>query len=226
MTWVLCGVLVLGLLYFRKKLSIFLFLAALFAIPVAGELIVSLRRPIFIDRTLIWITIPLFLLLAAGVAQLRYRPVMIVALGILATNYLFSVGDYFRFWQKEDWSTPAGYVANFAEQGDLVLFNSNFVIIPFDYYFDEYEELYSIDVVKQGVPLDLFTSGVLEPQMTEDDIPQLLSTIAGHDRVWLVYSHDAYTDPDGLIPQTLAAQMDVTRTRDFYGGQVQLYEPR
>ncbi|MCB0053048.1 MAG: hypothetical protein KDE24_26295, partial [Caldilinea sp.] len=226
MTWVLCGVLVLGLLYFRKKLSIFLFLAALFAIPVAGELIVSLRRPIFIDRTLIWITIPLFLLLAAGVAQLRYRPVMIVALGILATNYLFSVGDYFRFWQKEDWSTPAGYVANFAEQGDLVLFNSNFVIIPFDYYFDEYEELYSIDVVKQGVPLDLFTSGVLEPQMTEDDIPQLLSTIAGHDRVWLVYSHDAYTDPDGLIPQTLAAQMDVTRTRDFYGGHVQLYEAR
>lgn len=226
MTWVLCGMLVLGLLYFRKKLSIFLFLAALFIIPVAGELIVSLRRPIFSDRTLIWITIPLFLLLAAGVAQLRYRPVMIVALGILATNYLFSVGDYFRFWQKEDWSTPAGYVANFAEQGDLVLFNSNFVVIPFDYYFEEYEELYSIDVVKQGVPLDLFASGVLEPQMTEDAIPLLLATIAGHDRVWLVYSHDSYTDPDGLIPQTLAEQMDVTRTRDFYGGQVQLYEAR
>ena len=53
MTWILCAVLCFGLVYYRKKLSIFLFLAALFAIPVLGELIVSIRRPIFIDRTLI-----------------------------------------------------------------------------------------------------------------------------------------------------------------------------
>jgi hypothetical protein len=44
-------VLCLGLVYYRKKLSIFLFLAALFAIPFLGELIVSIRRPIFFDRT-------------------------------------------------------------------------------------------------------------------------------------------------------------------------------
>ena len=125
----------LGLVYYRKKLSIFLFLATLFAVPFLGELIVSIRRPIFYDRTLIWITIPLFLLLAAGIAQLRFRLLMILVLGILATNYLFSTGDYYRFYQKEDWSTAAGYVANFAEKDDLVLFNSNFVEIPFDYYF-------------------------------------------------------------------------------------------
>ena len=95
----------------------------------------SIRRPIFLDRTLIWITIPLFLVLAAGIAQLRFRLLMIVVLGILGTNNVFSAGDYYRFFQKEDWSTPAGYVANFAEKDDLVLFNSNFVEIPFDYYF-------------------------------------------------------------------------------------------
>ena len=81
--WILCAVLCLGLVYYRKKLSIFLFLAALFAIPFLGELIVSIRRPIFLDRTLIWITIPLFLLLAAGIAQLRFRLLMILVLGIL-----------------------------------------------------------------------------------------------------------------------------------------------
>lgn len=224
MTAFLCAMLALGLVYYRKKLSIFLFLAALFAIPVIGELIVSLRRPIFMDRTLIWITIPLLLLLAAGIAQLKYRFVMIVVLGILAANYLFSTGDYFRFWQKEDWATAAGYVANFAEKDDLVLFNSNFVEIPFDYYFKQYEELYSIQVVKQGVPLDLIDDGVLEPKMTENDIPRLRALVNGHDRVWLVYSHNDYTDPNGLIPQTLASQMNLTQTRDFYGGKVQLYE--
>jgi len=48
-------------------------------------------------------------------------------------------------------------------------FNSNFVEIPFDYYFKPYEEAYSLQVVEQGVPLDLFERGVLEPQMTAND---------------------------------------------------------
>ena len=226
MTWILCAVLCFGLVYYRKKLSIFLFLAALFAIPFLGELIVSIRRPIFIDRTLIWITIPLFLVLAAGIAQLRFRLLIIVALGILGTNYLFSTGDYYRFVQKEDWSTAAGYVANFAQKDDLVLFNSNFVEIPFDYYFKPYEKQYFIQVEKYGVPEDLFDSGILEPKMTDSDIPKLISLLSGHNRVWLVYSHDSYTDPRGLIPQTLASKMKLIRKRDFYGGQVQLYENR
>jgi len=216
--------LLLGLVYYRKKLSIFVLLAALFAIPFVGELIVSVRRPIFFDRTLIWITIPLFLLLAAGVAQLKFRLLMILVLGFLGTNYLFSAVDYFRYVQKEDWDTAAGYVANFAQQDDLVLFNSNFVEVPFDHYFKAYEDLYSIQVEKQGVPLDLFESGILEPKMTAGDIPQLMSLVSGHNRVWLVYSHNSYTDPLGLVPQTLASKMKLTRTRDFYGGQVQLYE--
>ncbi len=223
--WSLYGlVFCLGVVHFRKKFSQFLFLAALFAIPILGELIVSLRRPIFFDRTLIWTTIPLFLVLAAGIAQLKFHLLMIVVLGSLGAVNLFSAGDYYRFYQKEDWSTAAGYVANFAEKDDLVLFNSNFVEIPFNYYFKTYEDQYSIQVEKQGVPLDLFDSGILEPEMTANDIPGLISLLRGHNRVWLVYSHESYTDPMGLVPQTLASNMKLIREREFYGGQVQLYE--
>lgn len=222
--WILYAlVLCLGLLHYRKKISQFLLLATLFAVPFLGELIVSIRRPIFWDRTLIWITLPLFLVLAAGVAQLRFRFLMIGVVGILGTLNLFSAGDYYRFYQKEDWVTAAGYVANFAEEGDLVLFNSNFVVIPFNYYFRTYENLYHIQVEKCGVPEDLFDSGIPEPKMTDSDIPNLISLLSGHNRVWLVYSHDSYTDPMGLIPQTLASKMKLVRQRDFYGGQVQLY---
>ncbi|MCB9136246.1 MAG: glycosyltransferase family 39 protein [Anaerolineales bacterium] len=224
MTWSLCALLCLGLVYFRKKLSIILFLITLFAVPFLGELLVSLRRPIFYDKTLIWITIPMFLLLAAGVTQLRFRLFIIGVVGLLCTNYLFSAGDYYRWMQKEDWLTPAGYVANFAQNGDLVLFNSNFVVISFDYYFEPYEDLYSIQIERLGVPLDLYQDEVLEPKMTEADIPGLLSMLHDRDRVWLVYSHNDYTDPLSLIPQTLATKMELTQTREFYGGQVQLYE--
>jgi mannosyltransferase len=98
------------------------------------------------------------------------------------------------------------------------------VQIPFDYYFRPFEKQYSLKVVRQGVPLDLLDTGILEPKMTNTDIPRLSSLLREHDRVWLVYSHDSYTDPMGLIPQTLQSQMKLTRTREFYGGQVQLYE--
>jgi mannosyltransferase len=207
MTWILCAVLCFGLLYYQKELSKFFFLAALFAIPVLGELLVGIRRPIFYDRTLIWITIPMFRVLAAGVVQLRFRLLMIVALGILGTNYLFSTGDYYRFYQKEDWYSAAGYVALFSEKDDLVLFNSNFVEIPFDYYFNTYEEGYSIQVEKHGVPLDLFDSGILEPKMTTGDIPGLISLIRGHDRVWLVCifcsSHSCCTRPSCCVSERM-----------------------
>jgi hypothetical protein len=214
--------------YYRKKLSISLFLAALFAIPVLAELIVSLRRPVFLDRTLIWITIPLCLALAAGIAQLGFRLLMILGLGILGTNFLFSASDYYRFFQKEDWSSAARYVAAFIEKDDLILFNSNFVEIPFNYYLKTYS-LNSVQVEKaiqaekQGVPADLFDSGILEPKMTDGDIPKLVSMLRGHSRVWLVYSHNSYTGPRGLVPQTLAAQMNLTQQSDFYGVRIQLY---
>lgn len=225
MIWVLYALAVgLGVLHYRKKLSQLLFLVALFAVPFLGELIVSIWRPVFYARTLIWTTIPLLLVLAAGIAHLRYRFLMIAALAMFSALSLFSAADYFRFMQKEDWSTPAGYIANFAEEDDLVLFNATWVQIPFDYYFEPYEDLYDIQVDKRGVPVDMFDSGTLEPKMTESDIPRLMALVNARDRVWLVYSHNWYTDPEGLIPQTLASEMELTRQRDYYGGQVQLYE--
>jgi hypothetical protein len=162
-------------------------------------------------------------MLAAGIAQLRFRYLIILVVGIFGTVNLFFAGDYFRFYHKEDWFSAAGYVANFAEKDDLVLFNSNFVVIPFNYYFKRYENLYHIQVEKQGVPLDLFDSAILEPEMTTNDIPGLFSLLNGRERVWLVYSHDWYTDPMGLIPQALESKMTLIRQRDFYGGKVQLY---
>ena len=148
---------------------------------------------------------------------------MIVVLGILGTNNLFSTGDYYRFTQKEDWSNPAGFIANFVQKDDLILFNATRVQIPFDYYFTPYVNQYFLQVEEHGVPVDMFDSGVLEPKMTDSDIPRLLSLLSGRKRVWLVYGYNSNTDPMGLIPQTLASEMKLILKRDFYGGQVQFY---
>jgi hypothetical protein len=229
LSWILYTlVLCLGLVYFRKNLVRFLFLAALFAIPFLGELIVSIRRPIFLDRTLIWITIPLFLVVAAGIAQLRFRVLIILVLGILATNNLFSASDYYKFIPNEDWKSATSDVVAFAEKGDLVLFNAGWIQIPFDYYFKTFNPYSNqvqnfMQVEKHGVPVDMFDRGILEPKMTYSDVPGLISMLQGHKRVWLVYSHYSYTDPLGLVPQTLASQMKLIREDDYYGVRVLLY---
>ncbi len=65
------GLALLGLIHLRHRPGLFALLLVVSFTPFTGEWLVSLRRPIFYDRTLIWASIPLYLLLAAGIRQLH-----------------------------------------------------------------------------------------------------------------------------------------------------------
>ncbi|MFQ6100879.1 MAG: glycosyltransferase family 39 protein [Anaerolineae bacterium] len=239
------GLALLGLVYFRRRPAHIMFLLVTLITPFVGEWLVSLRRPIFYDRTLIWASLPLYLLLAAGVRQLetrfsslsgrvgrcfwgfRGRKAMfcqsktwfIITLMVLAINSL-SLHEYYVHFQKEEWDEAAALVAEQVEPDDLILFNATWTQIPFDYYF---RRLYNRPVAEHGLPVDLFERGVLEPKVATDDLPRLRALVRGHERVWLVYSHDWYTDPQRLIPPALEAQLDLLDRREFHGLQVWLY---
>ena len=213
------GLVLLGLVHFRRRPAHVALLLVVFFTPFVGEWLVSLRRPIFYDRTLIWASLPLYLLLAAGIGQLRYRPyILAVALMVLTVNGL-SLREYYAHFEKEQWDDAAAFVAKQVEPDDLILFNATWVQIPFDFYF----RFYHRPVAEHGVPVDLFDRGILEPKMAEDDLPRLRALIRGHERVWLVYSHDWYTDPQGLIPPALEEELDMLDRWGFYGLQVRLY---
>lgn len=218
--WVIYGVLLaLGIFGLRRRPWALRFLLALMLVPFAGELLVSLRRPIFYDRTLIWTTLPLAVLLAVGVAQLRWRSLMLVTLVAVAAANLLSIQNYYDNFRKEEWREAAAYVAQKLQPGDLILFNATWVQIPFDYYFHRYNR----PLDEHGVPVDLFGRG-LEPQMQEADMARLRSLVQGHARVWLVYSHDWYTDPKKLVPATLEEQFDLEDSQHFYGLELRLYQ--
>jgi hypothetical protein len=221
--WVLyAALLALGIVRFRRRPAHIALLLMAFAAPFVGELLVSLRRPIFYDRTLIWTSLPLYLLLAAGLRQLRYLPYVLVGVSVILTANVLSVRDYYAYFQKEEWDRAAAYVAEQVEPDDLILFNATWVQIPFDFYF----RFYGRPVAEHGVPVDLFDRGILEPKMAESDLPRLRALIRGRDRIWLVYSHNWYTDPQGLIPPALRRELSLLGQRDFIGLQVQLYGVR
>jgi hypothetical protein len=202
-------------------------LAALFCTPIAGEWLVSLRRPIFDDRTLIWATIPLYLALAAGIAGLRRKMLIAGALAFVVVINGISLQEYYLRFTKEAWDQAAAYVAARAERDDLLIFNATWVQIPFDYYFRRYDArncgARCLPVAKHGAPVDLFDRGILEPKMTEADLPRLRALIADRARVWLIYSHAWYTDPGNLIPAALAQEFTLLDRQGFTGVEVRLY---
>ena len=63
----------------------------------------------------------------------------------------------------------------------------------------------------------------LNPKCQSADLPRLSDLVDGRKRVWVIYSHDWYTDPEQLIPQALDARMERRTTRPFNGLQVLEY---
>ncbi len=199
-------------------------LLSLFLVPLLGELAVSLVRPIFLPRTLLWTTIPYILLGGVGVSSLRRRygvwalclPAVLLLLMAVAWHHYD--GDY----EKENWRGAVSYMRARAQPGDLVLFNATWTQIPFDYYAAED----GLHLEEHGVPVNLFDRGELEPAMTEADVPRLRALLRQRTRVWLVYSHAWYTDPEAIIPAVLDSEMRRVEERRFVGIRVVLYSKR
>jgi len=233
------GLALLGVWHLRRTSSLGLFLSLLI-VPILLALLVSLRRPIFAEHTLIWITLPYYALIGAGIRGAAGIPLLLhqrcggaekrvtrtrVQIGLL-TVILFlsglSLNNYYFWFQKEGWDEAAAYVAAHVQPDDLIVFHATWVQIPFDYYYHHYE----LETERRGLPVDLFDRGVLEPQMAESDVPYLRQLVGGRPRLWLIYSHDWYTDPERIIPRELARTLRETEQKEFNGIRVILYQVR
>ena len=217
-------------------------IVCLFAIPHIVALIVSLRSPIYAERPLVWTTLPYFMLVAAGirflggplkrgileifdlrrwfsiaglVSLVRVSAQISVLVGILVLSGL-SLNGYYFWFQKEGWDRAASYVAEEVEPADMIVFNATWVQIPFEYYYERYE----LDTELKGLPVDLFDRGELEPRMEEGDVFRIQELLAGREQVWLVYSHNWYSDPEGIIPRELGKIFGESEQAEFPGIQI------
>ena len=233
--------------------AVVVLLVCLFALPHIIALLVSLHRPIYAERPLIWTTLPYLMLVAAGIRTLdsqvlrrfphpgsgseenaavagkghyagllptvRWGAQVVIVLAVLTLSGL-SLNGYYFWFQKEGWDKAAIHVAEQAEPGDVIFFNATWVQIPFEYYYRRF----GLDTELKGLPVDLFERGVLEPKMTESDAPFIQQLIDGRERIWLVYSHDWYSDPTKVIPRELGKVLREAGRAQFEGLQVIRYE--
>ncbi|MGE0299440.1 glycosyltransferase family 39 protein [Pseudonocardia sp.] len=215
----------LGARRLRGRSGVALLLALLVVLPALGELVASVRRPVFYTQTLVWTAVPLLVLVAAGLLALRRRRVTAAALAVgalLAVNAV-SLANYYDDPGVEDWRGAARYLAEQAEPGDLVIFDAAWGRIPFDHHYAA-EGGPLLDV--HGVPTELFERGELESKVTPADVPRLDTLVAGRPRVWVVYSHDWYTDPDRIVETRLAETLTPAGGTELRSIRIERYTGR
>ena len=109
--------------------------------PIAGELLTSQVRPIFLARTLIWTTIPFYLAVAAGPLYLKQRSLRVLVIFLLVGLNLWGVLHYYRYFHRPgSWDRLADYVAQEVAPGDLILFYRGYYKHAFNYYFRKYDK--------------------------------------------------------------------------------------
>jgi hypothetical protein len=189
-------------------------MAVLVIVPSVVELVLSARRPIFTTQTMIWTSIPFSVLVTAGILALRQRVLVLTAAGAMVVFSAVGILGVHRFAGKEDWRAAAGYLAQRAGDGDLVLFSAGWAQLPFDHYSTRVS---GPALVRHGLPVDMFERGILEPKMTAADVPRLESLAAERESFWVVYSHDWYTDPAGIAPASLERRWRPVEVREFPG---------
>ena len=230
--WTALGLLLAGIGFWRGRApgATRWLLGALWLVPPLVELLVSLRRPIFYDRTLIWITLPYFMLVGLSLNTIasplqsshwRHR----LAEGVLALYLLLcslGITYYFTTFTKQHWDQVAAHVAQYATPTDLLLYSGSWMQLSFDYYFRTYD----LDLAQHGIPVDLFDWGILEPPMTPADVPRLQQLVQERDQVWLIYANWWYTDPTGLVLETLDAEMQRVDEQTWPGIRLLRYQAR
>ena len=188
-------------------------------IPMTTIALVSLNRPIFTDRYLIWIGPAIYLLAALGIAEagqwrrLLGGAALVAITGVaLVSTVAQSITPY-----KADFRSAASYVEE-RYQGEVIVFQIPYGRYNFDYYFDPVFPFLEGPYTNYRNPDDSYQ---IEPAAADAQIAGLLM---GIDSVWLVATEVEMWDERHLLQEWLGRNGRVTDRADFMRVTVARYE--
>lgn len=185
-------------------------------------------RPVFSTRALIWVSIPFYVALAAGVTvthRVWLRGVLLFGL-----SSLFACGslNYYADFEKEPWDQIAELLSTEARPGEIVLVVPNSVELPLAYYLDALETDMTVDGVPASFPaVDLpnpYPAGITAvPGMTPADVPALRARLEGIPSGWLIVRAASVFDPEGLVARTVAEGNTVSLIGRYAKNNILIY---
>jgi mannosyltransferase len=187
------------------------FLAAWLLGPVVLTALLSLARPVFLPRYMIFCLPPLLILVAAGLARLRnpwaFSLVALVIM-IISLQGVFFVYDHDFDDERDASGAAVNFILDHAQPSDGILFHIAATRIPYEFF-------RSVRVQKDSGPEILFPHNAQSldyRDFTGKPTPDLVRTAAaGHQRLWLMLmnnTRDGDLDPttkmlNEVLPQSL-----------------------
>ena len=160
-------------------------------LPIVELYLVSLRRPLFTERYLIWILPALLILAAGGLAGLAQRGKIarLVALGWTAGLVVVGLMGTSHQWGtpvRADFRSAAALLTDHYQPDELIVFQIPYLQATFDYYAPELSYQ-----AAEGPYTNWGNSA-------EEIATYLQATTAGYSVVWLVLSEAPMWDARGL----------------------------
>ena len=170
--------------------------AAAFGIPAVEILLSWTIKPVFIERTIIWL-VPFYLLLVMigikGLPRLAAIPIFLAVLLVQAIG----IATYFSIENNTPWSRLVAQVRSCASAGDIMLVAPGYLQIPLDYATRNFP-----------LPVKTFDIGVsrgnalMRGVTLEETFANIRSALTTHPRIWVLAS-TGYTGQwfkDGVAP--------------------------
>jgi len=208
--WPAGGLLLIGLIVGAARWCDKAALVVWLLLPPLAIFLISLNRPIFTDRYLIWIGPAFYLSVALGAAALwrLWKPIGVLA--VVAVTGIAVTGVYYQAATpiKSDFRDAAHYVQAHLTPGDLVIFQIPYVRYTFDYYYHQ--------------PYDWADGLFTNYGMSDAEVDaQMRAIVSGHKTVWLVASEMEMWDSHLQIWKWLESH--ARRTDTVVLAQVTLY---
>ncbi|MBN1844853.1 MAG: glycosyltransferase family 39 protein [Sedimentisphaerales bacterium] len=187
------------------------FLGIWLATPILLPFLVSqVSTPIFGHKYTIAASFAFYLLVAAGINQVRRRYGFGLILAVLLLVYPLRILTYYRQLDKEPWRTVVGQLEARAHGGDLVLIHSSHCLSNIYAYYAKRDDLVIATLPGRG------------NRIGPEQLEALPGILGGHDRVWLVYSHVG-ENSEALLRQ-LQQRYPTSRVRDYFRIRLFFYE--
>ena len=235
-----------GLLWkgYRSRLASLAALACWLFLPVLGFYLITLVRPMYTARYLIFVAPAYLLLLAAGVVAVARLSKWLAGLWLVALLVVNGMGVWLqaRTPYKADFRDATAYLVSRLEPGDLLLFQIPYGRYSFDYYYQRYLATQA-EPPNAGMPSSDGGFQIFVPTVSSSasyrwadgpytnagmDAGQVERTMAamtaGSRVVWLIATEVPLWDERGLAQAWLDEHGTITDVAEFVRVAVTRYE--
>lgn len=203
------------------------FAALWFILPIAGALLISVFKPLFVSRYLLVALPGLAISTAVAISSLR-QPLVIVA---VAAGLVFLSSQGISEWRatpmgKWGYSEKVVYVRGAAEAGDGFFLYAPTIIRPFGYYAGYYGHGPDSSAIPPPIYPEIDWLGYSATKF-RPNLERLEQEVAQHDRVWLLagFARDKPRVRElRKIRAMLWSQCTGGVSDTAFGGDLELYE--